>query len=106
LSQWVIFFEKPIDFLPQWVYNIIKEKNETHKNTEVIIMTKAMKRKFEEAVKNFHNEHPGEYVHGCYFHHYGEDYRIESNPEETEFKIYRSCAPYDIHDILIEEVTA
>lgn len=65
-------------------------------------MTKAMKRKFENAVKEFQNEHPGYYVHRHGFHHYGEDYRIEEN--ETEYKIYRVCKT-DIYNTLIETIT-
>ena len=65
-------------------------------------MTKAMKRKFENAVKDFQNEHDGYYVHGCIFHHYGEDYRIEEN--ETEYRIFRVCKT-DIYDTLIETIT-
>jgi hypothetical protein len=65
-------------------------------------MTKAMKRKFKDAVISFQNEHPEQYVHDCYFHHYGEDYRIEEN--ETEYKIFRVCKT-DIYNTLIETIT-
>lgn len=65
-------------------------------------MTKAIKRKFENAVEEFRNEHDGYYVHGQVFHHYGEDYRIEEN--ETEFKIFR-ISRFDIRDTLIETIT-
>ena len=64
-------------------------------------MTNAMKRKFEQAVRDFEAEHPDEYVHGWGFHHYGEDYRIEET--ETEYKIFRCCHT-DIYDTLIETV--
>ena len=65
-------------------------------------MTNAMMKKFEQAVREFHNEVGNNIlVHGWGFHHYGEDYRIEET--KSEFKIFRCCA-YDIHDTLIEAI--
>ena len=66
-----------------------------------MIMTKALQRKFENAVKEFRTEYPSYYIHGHSFHHYGEDYRIEENGEE--YKIFRICKT-DIYDTLIETI--
>jgi hypothetical protein len=95
-------------------YNIYRNKNKGLKSPPelkgAIIMTKAMLRKVMKAIEDFRNEHPGECIHGCYFHHYGDDYRIESNyspsgVEETEFEIYRVCTT-DIHDTLCGTINA
>ena len=65
-------------------------------------MTKAMMKKFEQAVNEFHNEMGNNiFVHGMYFHHYGEDYRIEEN--EKEYKIFRCCST-GIFDTLVEAI--
>lgn len=65
-------------------------------------MTKAMKKKFENALRKLQNDHDGYYVnHACIFHHYGEDYRIAENA--TEYKVYR-IHKTDACDTLIETI--
>lgn len=64
-------------------------------------MTKAMKIKFEQAVKEFQNEMPGYYVHDWKFRHYGKTYRIEES--ETEYKVFEVNAN-SIYDNLLETI--
>lgn len=64
-------------------------------------MTKAMKLKFEQAVKEFQSEMPDRYVNGWKFRHCGKTYRIEEN--EKEFKIF-AVNTDGIYDTLVETV--
>ena len=98
---------KAIDIPRITWYNITKIRDERHlKRLKGIVidmktMTNAMMRKCEQAIKEFNDKYPNQYVHGYGFHHYGADYRIEE--DDNGYKIFRCCRT-SIEDTLIATI--
>ena len=67
-------------------------------------MTKTLKAKIIMAIWDFINEHPDEIIHDVRFHHYGNDYRIETQFDPERVVIFRHN-PHDIRDDLIASAT-
>lgn len=65
-------------------------------------MTNAMIKKAEKSIAEFRHDHPFESVHDCWFHHYGNDYRIHEIG--GVFKIFRHN-PYGRIDVEVGEIS-